>query len=74
MLNVVLVNSLHTLNTDRKQFTKTQYLTFNTHQRHVGQILVSGDDCKQNRSARRTVSHAIGSARRTVLFTAIPII
>jgi len=24
---------------------QTQYLTFNTHQRHAGRILVSGDDC-----------------------------
>jgi len=42
---------------------QTQYLTFNTRQRHAGQILVSGDDC-----------NAIGLAHQMVLLTAIPII
>jgi len=40
----------------------------------VGQILVSGDDCKQNRLVRQTVSDAIGSACQTVSLAAIPII
>jgi len=59
---------------DRKAIHQTQYLTFNTRQRHVGQILVSG------MTARKTVWHAEPFlmqsvlARRTVSLAAIPII
>jgi hypothetical protein len=56
-----------------RQFTK-QYLIFNAHLRHARQILVGGDDCKQNRSARRTVLDAIGSARQMVSLAAFSII